>query len=142
MVADMVNNDGEWDWQRLTPLLPKEKLEYIASIQPPRTNLGEYQPLWRWDEKHDFTTRSAYKIITENENLQDNVIWKKVWRLQVPQRIQVFTWLALHGRLLKNTERKRRHLTMSDRCELCGAANEDIEHVLRSCIAAKVYGGH
>ncbi|KAL4291469.1 hypothetical protein GQ457_14G003410 [Hibiscus cannabinus] len=63
-----------------------------------------------------------------------------IWKLEVPQRIQVFVWLSFHERLLTNVERARRRMTSLVTCEICGSGHEDIEHVLRSCTAAKGCG--
>lgn len=35
-----------------------------------------------------------------------------------------------------NAERKKRGFTMDERCTICGAEKEDVEHTIRSCPAA------
>ncbi|KAK8649108.1 hypothetical protein V6N13_129844 [Hibiscus sabdariffa] len=48
----------------------------------------------------------------------------------------------LHGRLLTNAERVRRHLLSSARCEACGAAVESAQHIFRECpIVVAVWKG-
>ncbi|KAK8999802.1 hypothetical protein V6N11_065298 [Hibiscus sabdariffa] len=64
-------------------------------------------------------------------------IWKRVWKLKVPQRVRVFAWLMLHERLLINVERVRQHSAEVDLCDVCMHGREDIDHVLRLCIVAK-----
>ncbi|KAK9044987.1 hypothetical protein V6N11_058877 [Hibiscus sabdariffa] len=39
-VADMVTESGAWDWECLGAMLPREKLDLIASIQPPQSDFG------------------------------------------------------------------------------------------------------
>ncbi|KAK8519426.1 hypothetical protein V6N12_025465 [Hibiscus sabdariffa] len=39
-VADVVTESGAWDWERLGAMLPREKLDLIASIQPLQTKRG------------------------------------------------------------------------------------------------------
>ncbi|KAL4272884.1 hypothetical protein GQ457_13G009590 [Hibiscus cannabinus] len=46
-VMRMVDDNGEWDWHRMEGLLPRESIERIASVQPPRSDSGEDQPFWR-----------------------------------------------------------------------------------------------
>ncbi|KAL4273864.1 hypothetical protein GQ457_13G009600 [Hibiscus cannabinus] len=49
----------------------------------------------------------------------------------------MFAWLVWHERLLTNAERVRRHMTTSAYCEICGSRREDMDHVLRQCVAAR-----
>ncbi|KAK8637099.1 hypothetical protein V6N13_064527 [Hibiscus sabdariffa] len=58
-------------------------------------------------------------------------IWKRIWKLHVPQRVRVFGWLSFHERLLTNVERVRRHCAAMDLCEICMNGSENIDHVLR-----------
>ncbi|KAK9025335.1 hypothetical protein V6N11_038204 [Hibiscus sabdariffa] len=121
MVADMVSASGEWDWARLSGLLPQHLLEQIAAELPPHCEAGPDVPSW---------------IHNEVNGIADPC-WKWVWKLQVPQRVRVFLWLALHRRLLTNVERTRRHLTSMDHCECCLGGPEDVVHVLRDCFVAR-----
>ncbi|KAK8511492.1 hypothetical protein V6N12_038095 [Hibiscus sabdariffa] len=111
-VVDMVLINGGWDWESLAAILPKEKLDLIASIMHLQCGVGVDTP-------------------------GGLVNWKRIWKLEVPQRIQVFIWLIFHERLLTNAERVHRHIASLDMCEVCESGREDIEHVLRSCSAAK-----
>ncbi|KAK8990742.1 hypothetical protein V6N11_028705 [Hibiscus sabdariffa] len=47
-------------------------------------------------------------------NRGNSTNWKRIWKLEVPQRIRVFVWLLFHE-----------------------SGREDLEHVLRSCTTAK-----
>ncbi|CAL1400097.1 unnamed protein product [Linum trigynum] len=62
--------------------------------------------------------------------------WKAIWKWDGPNRIRHFLWLAFHDRLMTNCERKRRRICVHDTCELCKAAPESSEHVLRHCVMA------
>ncbi|KAL4325431.1 hypothetical protein GQ457_11G002310 [Hibiscus cannabinus] len=118
-------------------MLPKDKLGLIASVLPLQDGVSVDTPGWRWEDKRCFSTRSAYEYLAHDSPSGDSVNWKRVWKLEVPQRIRVFVWLLFHDRLLTNVERARHHMTSLVTCEVCGSGHEDIEHVLRSCNAAK-----
>ncbi|TYH43154.1 hypothetical protein ES332_D11G109000v1 [Gossypium tomentosum] len=64
--------------------------------------------------------------------------WKPIWNFRGPQRVRVFLWIVCSDKLLTNQERKRRRMTMDDRCSLCGVEVENMDHVLQSCIVAPV----
>lgn len=49
--------------------------------------------------------------------------------------------MVLHGRIMTNTERVRRHVASSDLCPLCKKDPETILHVLRDCPKAKQIWG-
>ncbi|KAK8623001.1 hypothetical protein V6N13_117897 [Hibiscus sabdariffa] len=118
-------------------MLPREKLDLIASVQTPQSGVGMDTSGWSGEDKRLISTRSAYDFLFQGSELGDTVIWKRIWKLEVPQRIRVFIWLTFQERLLTNVERVQRHIVVLDLCEICRGGREDIEHVLRSCSAAK-----
>ncbi|KAL4385217.1 hypothetical protein GQ457_15G009690 [Hibiscus cannabinus] len=136
-VVDMVSENGMWDWDKLELMLPKESLEQIAAIPPPRAEFGEDKPTWRWEDKRHFSTRTAYDFLTNDLGICESNVWRKIWRLGVPQRIRTFIWLAFHERLMTNVEGVRRHLSALELCGICGGDREDVAHVLRDCVVAK-----
>ncbi|KAL4368559.1 hypothetical protein GQ457_05G007400 [Hibiscus cannabinus] len=139
MVADMVSESGDWDWARLCGVLPPRLLEQVGTVLPPHSEAGPDVPSWRLEDRRIFTMKSAYNhIFCHNGNDDQNFpVWKRVWKIQIPQRIRVFLWLALHRRLLTNVERERRHLTASVQCAVCFDGPEDMIHVLRDCMVAR-----
>ncbi|KAK8485489.1 hypothetical protein V6N11_074101 [Hibiscus sabdariffa] len=48
-VADVVTESGAWDWERLGAMLPREKLDLIASIQPLQSDFGVDTSRWGMD---------------------------------------------------------------------------------------------
>ncbi|KAK8556498.1 hypothetical protein V6N12_002897 [Hibiscus sabdariffa] len=109
----------------------QESLEHIASIHPPCDLLGEDRPQWRWELNRQFSSQSAYMFLNTVMTVGQQDIWKRIWKLHVPQRVRVFGWLSFHERLLTNVERVRRHCAAMDLCEICMNGSENIDHVLR-----------
>ncbi|KAK8484817.1 hypothetical protein V6N11_051334 [Hibiscus sabdariffa] len=137
MVADMVDDVGSWDWARLLQWLPHVTLEKIAAVKPPQIGAGTDVPGWRWEKNHNFSVKSAYKLMDVTTPFNVHTSWAKLWKLPVPQRIRVFLWIALHQRLLTNVERAQRHISSTEMCTTYKDTPESIDHVLRLCLKAR-----
>ncbi|CAN1818654.1 Putative ribonuclease H protein At1g65750 [Linum perenne] len=61
------------------------------------------------------------------------MLWRRVWKWEGPAKIKHFLWLASHGKLMTNAERRKRHITVDVVCPVCQSNCEDTEHVLRRC---------
>ncbi|KAL4362103.1 hypothetical protein GQ457_04G027190 [Hibiscus cannabinus] len=48
LVADMVCGSGGWDWSCIEHVLPRELVEQITTVHPPRCDAGADKPIWRW----------------------------------------------------------------------------------------------
>ncbi|KAK9112422.1 hypothetical protein Scep_019941 [Stephania cephalantha] len=73
-----------------------------------------------------------------------NTKWELTSKRKGPEKIRTFLWLVLHGRLLTNEKRYRRHLVSHPTFD---EANESLYHVLRSCLSSlriwiKIFGFH
>ncbi|CAI0421841.1 unnamed protein product [Linum tenue] len=132
-VASWVDGSGEWDWTRMRSYLPNDVIDLIAGTEAPKPGLGEDKTIWGIERDGRFRLKSAYLLVTgENEDppLQT---WKDLWKWRGPSRIKHFLWLASHNRLLTNKEREKRKLTVDGCCNFCRIADETTEHILRSC---------
>ncbi|KAL4340929.1 hypothetical protein GQ457_08G016820 [Hibiscus cannabinus] len=115
-VASFVFASGQWDWVRLSSLLPQQVLKRIAALPPPNPALGTDTLGWRWEENKRFTTRSAYRVLCPRVLENSHSSWRIIWALQA---------------LLMNFERTRHHMSHSGICRLCNREDEDVLHVLR-----------
>ncbi|CAN1147966.1 Putative ribonuclease H protein At1g65750, partial [Linum perenne] len=80
--------------------------------------------------------------ILRKSSSEAGVSWDKIWKWEGPFRVKSFLWLAIHGRLLTNSERVRRHLAASPACPRCEVASESICHTLRDCPSAAAIWTH
>ena len=67
----------------------------------------------------------------------DDADFKKLWKLDVPQCLRLFTWLSRKEALLMNANRYRRGKTNDGSCDECHDTQEIVLHVLRDCKIAK-----
>ena len=97
---------------------------------------------WASPPSDMFTTSSAYKLIVScdstpiagSSNLDNQrKFWKGLWQLWVPNKIKFFVWRACNDALPTMENLHRRHITPSDRCELCKEHSEDAVHALWLC---------
>lgn len=113
---------------------------------------GRGGDIWAWEpEKHGtYTVRSAYRLLenqrwhrnTDQPSSSSDDVWKKTWKLDVLPKIQVFWWRVLHGFLPIRLVLFRRHVEPTSHCEICGAEEESIKHVLIECTIAKEFWKH
>jgi ribonuclease HI len=130
-VADLVANDGSWNWN-LINWLPANLLNLLAAIPPPRDANGKDISFWANDNHGQFTVSSAYELIMDYDPCADENVWKTIWKLQVPERVRCFIWLLKHGRILTNYRKNKMKLG-TPFCSFCGDIVETELHVLRDC---------
>jgi len=65
--------------------------------------------------------------------------WKRIWGMCVPPKVRVFWWRVVNGFLPTRGVLHRRHIELIPTCEMCGAADESIKHVLMDCTVAKSF---
>ncbi|CAL1366122.1 unnamed protein product [Linum trigynum] len=132
-VAEMANDQGEWEWSKLNSLLPNDCLMRIAGMEAPVQGMGEDTTIWGLEKDGRFRLKSAYLLAANEVGEEAQAVWKKLWEWKGPNRVKHFLWLVLHNRLLTNHERTKRKLTTDGSCKACNEELETIEHILRKC---------
>lgn len=84
----------------------------------------------------NFSIASSYALIGGVGIETDGEVWKKVWKVDVPERVRSFLWIMIHDRLLTNKRKNTMGLRDSS-CEHCGNVVESSLHVMRDCPLAK-----
>ncbi|KAL8143934.1 hypothetical protein V2J09_016966 [Rumex salicifolius] len=138
-VKDFWDVGSGWKWNIISNFLSAVTLMRLCAIvvQP-----GVAPPdslTWSFSKDGMYTVSSAYVGLTDFNRGQSDVgdIFRVLWRIKVPERIRMFLWLGVHGRLMKNAERFRRHLTSDPRCAVCSDGEETLLHLFRDCRKAK-----
>ncbi|KAL0698600.1 hypothetical protein Bca4012_054722 [Brassica carinata] len=70
------------------------------------------------------------------DQIQDH-IWKKIWKLSSPPKIQHFWWRVLHNALLVAETLQRRKIRVLSDCPFCGEYTESITHLIFQCRVSK-----
>ena len=94
---------------------------------------------WNPTPSGQFSVRSAYEISLPNTNSLPKGLWNTIWKLHLPLRIRMFTWLIYHGKILTNLERYHRGYTIDSYCHFCPGEIEDLNHLFRFCAKADLF---
>ncbi|XP_041004081.1 uncharacterized protein LOC121249435 [Juglans microcarpa x Juglans regia] len=116
----------------------------VADILKIRLSSNQYEDKWIWTEEKNgvFSVKSAYRLIqdlrssSEGESL-DATDQRKLWKMQVPKRIQIFAWRACKDILPTLHNLKKKKVDVEDRCCFYKEAPEDVHHALVYCPSFK-----
>jgi hypothetical protein len=150
IVNALIDQDaGVW---KLPLLLENFSNEEITAIQTIPINLTK-QPdkqIWRGTSKGEFTVRSAYHMAKEKEGAllagpswrsEESMVWKGIWRANVPNAVKSFMWKACHNLLPTKENLFKRKVIPDPSCPICGLEVETTSHILWECASsADVWG--
>ena len=92
--------------------------------------------VWKETKNEIFTVKSLYNSLVHScaVSFPCSIIWSPY----VPTNVSFFTWEASWGKVLTQDQLKRRGWILANRCSLCCAEEETINHILVHCSKAKV----
>ena len=67
----------------------------------------------------------------------NGLIWKKIWKMRVPNKIRHFIWRAAKDALPTKQNLKARHIPVGEECDGCGKHIELLIHFLWLCDQAR-----
>lgn len=130
-VSDYVTVAGLCDWHGFQHLIPTEVCVQMAAVPSPGLYGGEGKIFWGLSKDGEFTTSSAYMLVSNQATEHRYSLWNVICRWDDPQRVRAFLWLAAQEKLLTNSQIVHRSMCVSDMCEVCGLGCETSLHVLR-----------
>lgn len=129
----------EWafDWSR--PLRPRDKQEFgrlQQLLEPVCLSMNDKDELiWTPHKKGVFSVKSFNVELAKNDINGPQRLIQGLWRNLVPYRIEIFSWLALLGKL--NTKEKLVRLGILEPpdglCTLCTNVIESCDHIFIHC---------
>ena len=148
-VSELITPSGAWNEEMIKHTFAD--IDAHAILSTPIRGTG--QDIWGWEpEKHGcYSVRSAYRIVY-NEHWQQaeqgrasasgDISWRRIWRLCVPLKVRVFWWRVINGFLPAKGVLNKRHIEPVPNCDVCGADEESIKHVLMDCTVARCFWEH
>ncbi|OMO81979.1 hypothetical protein CCACVL1_12120 [Corchorus capsularis] len=134
LVSSFIDQNGEWELDSVTALLPASIIEEIRAVPFFVSALEGDRFVWGWDKIGQFSSSSAYGALM---NFGLEVEWRRrcswIWRLPVPERVRFFCWLLFMKSLNTLEMLHRKGIVGDPVCRLCSGDVESIEHVFRLC---------
>ena len=92
--------------------------------------------LWKETKDEKFSVKSLYSALEPRSAVPfpRNIIWSPC----VPTQMDFFAWEATWGNVLTLDQLKRRGWSIANRCLLCCAEEESINHILIHCTKTRV----
>jgi hypothetical protein len=113
-------------------------MEYLwATLSDFHLNDLEDTHLWRFENSGTFFAKSPYKAFFVGAIKFEP--WKCLWKSWAPNKCNTFIWLAIHNRCWISDRLQRRGLPHLDHCPLCDQEEENIQHILTSCVFAREF---
>ncbi|GKU87124.1 hypothetical protein SLEP1_g1573 [Rubroshorea leprosula] len=139
--------DGTWRWnlEWMRALFDWER-EEAAELQQKIDSMQIYKDIpytWKWEHSKEgnYSTKSAYKLLTNEINGLDAApIHKRVWNPIIPSKISAFNWQLLQDRIPTKSNLQKRGITIElddGICALCEEEVEDSNHLFPRCKVAK-----
>ena len=135
---------GMWDEQMLIDNFNPVDVDRIMRI-PLNTQSFDDFIAWHLDTRGIFSVKSAYhaewiRSFRRHANSHpgqgtstEQPVWRMLWKVQVPRKIQIFGWRVLHEIIPLKCILANRHIGLSGECPICHQAAEDIKHLLFKC---------
>jgi hypothetical protein len=92
------------------------------------------QHKWKLSITGTYSSRSAYNAFFLGSIRFTP--WKRIWRSWAPLWCKFFVWLAINNQCWTADRLAKRGLPHLPACPLCDQAEENIQHILISCVFA------
>jgi hypothetical protein len=121
-VSELINpHTADWDETLARDNFWEADASVLLSL-PPRGDFEDW-PAWHFDEKGQFSVKSAYRVYvnlgekeqnTSNRNAGNAVQWKKVCKVPCQPKVKQFIWRVAHNSLPLRVNIKRRGIIDCD----------------------------
>jgi hypothetical protein len=91
---------------------------------------------WLHSRKGVFEVKSFYRALSPSRS--SSFPWKSIWRTKAPHRVAFLAWTAALGKILTVDNLRRKGMVVVNRCGLCEADEESVDHLLLHCGTARV----
>ncbi|KAK9195743.1 hypothetical protein WN943_003868 [Citrus x changshan-huyou] len=132
----MMPHQRVWDYDVVSDIFNLRDKELILKI--PLSSRRE-EDMWYWmaDPRGCYSVRSCYKVLNPITPDSGANVWRKLWNLQVPNKVKNFIWRAAHNVLPTATNLISKRVDVPSTCSVCNAYEETVLHSLVACSFAQ-----
>ncbi|XP_021593063.1 uncharacterized protein LOC110600514 [Manihot esculenta] len=135
-VSDLfVPGELRWDLEKVLNIFFMDDVRSILAIPLP-LNPRPDKLIWHFEKRGFYMVKTAYycalSMLGQHLRVGTSDLWKKVWALDVPPKVQDFIWRLFRGVLPTRDNLTRRGVDVPLGCLFCDA-NESIDHLFFSC---------
>ncbi|KAF1878699.1 hypothetical protein Lal_00047370 [Lupinus albus] len=131
--------NGVWIWKFVWEQEEYGKLiKFLRSYGPQVDAIDGW--IWIHNKDGQYSVSNAYKVLAHEEKNVDFVIFKKLWKCNVPPKMKCLEWKIFLGGVptkLCLAQRRVLEANVVTYCGLCGEEDEAINHLFFTC--AKSY---
>ena len=110
---------------------------FLLTLQGKRLVFGlEDRVVWKERKNGNFSVKSLYSSLEPRCAVPFS--WNIIWSPCVPTKVGFFAWEASWGKVLTLDQLKRSGWNIANRCFLCCAKEETINHILIHCSKVRV----
>ena len=135
-----------WDRQLLDLKFHREDADAISRIPLSRRQTNDAL-FWLHSTEGEYSVKTGYHLARELKKEMDvhgessssmghNMVWGKLWKLHIPNKVRIFAWGACHDILPTHVKLARRFITEDDTCLLCNRDFKSTLHALWDCSVA------
>lgn len=127
-----------WKWRRNLFVWEQKLVEDLLSILHgfvPCINKDDVWR-WKWEGTGAFTVKSAYRVLTQQQNETQSTLFKNLWKADAPMKLRAFAWRVLQNRVPTMANLIRRGINANggnSTCTLCNSDVEDANHLFCNC---------
>lgn len=96
---------------------------------------------WEWlgDNTGNYSVKSAYHLLTSEQNPCSDSLYKNVWNKYVPSKVTAFSWRAVRNRLPTLDNLVSRGVLQGNTNSLCSGCHLAMETVSHLFFVCKLY---
>ncbi|KAI8562137.1 hypothetical protein RHMOL_Rhmol03G0011400 [Rhododendron molle] len=131
----MESNFGRrlYDWEKCQEEELQQGLNGIA-LDPSKQDSVQ----WKWSSNRCFSVKSMYGQWEQGVHIGDEVLGS-LWKNLSPPKVEIFSWLALQGRVATRSVLAHRNMLQEGQvplCPLCSLSEETPEHLFLHYLAS------
>lgn len=118
--------------------------QHILSI-PLSRSLPEDKLICDHEKEGVYSTKSAYQFLSKQHIhhkpgpsvAANNLMWKKLWRTLIQEKIKNFMWRLLMNILPTRQNLGKKGIIVDLSCPFCQSCTQNINHIFIECVFAK-----